>query len=81
MLWEWSFALMAVVVFLASGISLRLLGLYNPRGFVFPSGVIGGLTVGTLMGILFLAAVGTVVSGDKPIHRRPLDSDTPPYFN
>lgn len=51
--WQWLLALGVVILFLISGRSLRLLGLYNPHGFVWPSGTLGGLLAGLVAGLLF----------------------------
>lgn len=52
MMWEWGLTLFVVLLFMAGGISLRLLGLYNPRGFTLPPGMFGGLIVGICGGLV-----------------------------
>lgn len=59
-LWAWSLTALAVAVFLAGGIPLRLLGLYNPHGIVWPAGMLGGVLAGMAAGIVTVCAVATL---------------------
>lgn len=61
-IWEWSFALLVIIVFLASRIPLRLLGLYNPNGFVLSPGEIGGLIMGISTGMVVVIGINIVAS-------------------
>lgn len=65
MLLEWLLVLFTVAIFLMGGISLRLLGLYNPHGFIMPPGLMGGITIGICVGLIVVVLLNILTSGHR----------------